>query len=385
MNTTLFFQAATMAALMSTSILAREAESGSTQDQKDFLAVVDACFAKWDGDGSGVIEVEEINAGVTDPAVKGDEAAALAALKRAARSRRYNLPALSREGIEDFVQGQAEKADKTGEDSVKPDFGAMFAGSRRRIEEANRTLYVSGTPRLETVRQGRMGNCFCLAPMGALAHRRPDFVVKEMIRELPGGRYAVRLGAQVWEVTAPTDAEIALMAGNSGDGLWINVYEKAAAEARNAGRPPEEREALPLDLLGRGGSAGTQLAFITGHDMFRLSCKFAKDETLSAKEYAAKLDEIRAALTAATLEGRLMTCGTLKTRIPGITPNHAYAVLGYEADSDFIELWNPHGDTRTVKGEPGVENGYALKNGIFNMPLTEFVKEFAGLAFEVLD
>ncbi len=385
MNTPPWFRCAALALVVSAASQARDVELGSKQDRESFLHVVAACFTQWDGDGSGVIEIEEINARVVDPAVKGDEAAALAALKRAARSSKHSLPPLSRETIEECVQGETETVSETAEQKAKPDLGAMFAGSRRRIAEAKRTLYISGIPRLETVKQGRMGNCFCLAPMGALAHRRPEFVMKEMIRELPDGRYAVRLGAQVWEITAPTDTEIALMAGNSGDGIWINVYEKAAAEARNAGRPPEQREALPLDLLGRGGSAGTQLAFITGHDMFRLSCKFAKDKTIGSDEHAAKLEEIRSALTAATREGRLMTCGTLKTRIPGITPNHAYAVLGYELESDLIELWNPHGGTREVKGEPGSANGYALRNGVFKMPLTVFVDEFAGLAFEVID
>lgn len=379
-------QLGVLALLVSATVQARDAEPGTPQDREAFLAVVKACFPRWDADGSGVLEVAEINAQVVDPRVTGDEAAALAALKRATRSRRHQLPPLSHEGIEavSHPKDEGDTASETDSETARLDLGAMFAGSRRRIAEAKRVLFGSGLPRLDTVRQGRMGNCFCLAPMGALVHRRPEWVAKEMIRALPDGRYAVRLGKEVWEVTAPTEAEIALMAGNSGDGLWINVYEKAAAEARNAGRAPEQREALALDLLNRGGSAGTQLAFITGHEMVRLSCKFAKDATLSAEEYAAKLEEIRTALSAATTEGRLMTCGTLQTSVPGITPNHAYAVLGYERESDLIEVWNPHGDTRSVPGEAGVENGYPLNKGVFKLPLTVFVKEFSGLAFEVL-
>jgi hypothetical protein len=118
--------------------------------------------------------------------------------------------------------------------------------------------------------------------------------------------------------------------------------------------------------------------------MYRLSCKFAKDEKLPKAEYDAKLNEIREALKSATREKRLMTCGTLKTTIPGMTPGHAYAVLGYDDSQDQIRIWNPHGDTRTLKGEPGPANGYAMTDGIFEMPLTAFVKEFAGLAFEIL-
>ena len=79
-----------------------------------------------------------------------------------------------------------------------------------------------------------------------------------------------------------------------------------------------------------------------------------------------------------------MTCGTTTTKIPGMTPNHAYAVLGYDESRDLIRCWNPHGDTTTVKGDASPANGYPLKDGVFEMPLPVFVKEFSGLAFELL-
>jgi hypothetical protein len=362
--------------LVTVCAVARDAETGGVGDGERFMAVVAERFAAWDADGDAVVTAAELNGLVADPAVKGDEAAAVAALKRATRSRKVMLPPLTRANLEDLARR------KRG--AEWPDFAAMFAGGRRRIGEANRVLFASGLPRLETVRQGRMGNCFCLAPLGALTYHRPEYVVEEMIQRLADGRYQVRLGKEIIIVPAPTDAELALTAGNESDGYWVNVYEKAAGVARNAQRPPEEREANGLDVLNRGGSAGTQLAFITGHEMFRLSCKFAKDEELSAADYEAKLKEIREALTAATRERRLMTCGTLKTTVPGITPNHAYAVLSYAAANDCIRVWNPHGDNREVKGEPGPELGYPMKDGVLELPLTVFVKEFSGLAFEVL-
>jgi hypothetical protein len=78
-----------------------------------------------------------------------------------------------------------------------------------------------------------------------------------------------------------------------------------------------------------------------------------------------------------------MTCGTLKTTTPGINPNHAYAVLGFEEKSDCVRLWNPHGDQFTPKGEPGAKHGYPQKDGVCDVPLAEFVNQFSGMAFEV--
>lgn len=355
---------------------ARDAEKGTAADAARFLKIVEERFAGWDDNGNGVIDSDELNRRIENPAIQDEEAAAIAVLKRTSRIQKVTLPPLSLEGVKRLAE-QAPKNDL-------PNLGAMFAGSLVRIRETKRVLFASELPRLETVRQGRMGNCFCLAPLGALAYHRPEFVAEQMIQKLPDGRYEVKLGNERIRVSPPTDAELALTAGNESDGYWVNVYEKAAAVARNAQREPEKREANPLDLLNRGGSAGTQLAFITGHDMFRFSCKFAKDPKVTKADYDAKLDEIRSALRLAVEEKRLMTCGTLKTKIPGITPNHAYAVLGYDAETDHLQIWNPHGDDRVLSDAPGVKEGYSMKDGVFEMPLLVFVKEFAGLAFEVL-
>ncbi len=350
--------AACLLLLNVTAILARDAETALPEAREDFVRIIGARFAAWDADASGELSKAEINALVADGAIKGDEAATVAALKRASRMTKVTLPPFTLANLREQSEGKPEKG--------MPDFPAMFSGGVKRIAAAKRVLFASGKPRLDTVRQGRMGNCFSLAPLGAIANLRPEYIADEMIRELPDGRYEVRLGKTIVRVTAPTDAELALTAMNESDGIWVNVYEKAAGEAHNALKPQEKREATGLDALNRGGSAGTQLAFITGHEMVRFSCKFAKDDKLPKEKRAATLNEMRAALSAAVKERRLMTCGTLKTTIPGITPNHAYAVLGYDSATDQIRLWNPHGDTTKVKGEPGLLNpNAAIEEGRF--------------------
>jgi hypothetical protein len=222
---------------------------------------------------------------------------------------------------------------------------------------------------------------FCLAPLAAVLSSTPERVT-EMFHSRPNGEYLVTFGPRKVIVTAPTDAEIAQTSSNENDGMWINLYEKAIGQSRLMEKDEDKRQGSAIDAMARGGSAGTMLAYITGHKIQRFSCKFAKDEKHSASDREHIMNQMRQYLTAAVKHHRPMTCGTLSTTTPGITPNHAYAVLGYDRKTDRIVLWNPHGSNFTPKGPEGLEHGYARENGVFAMPLEHFVEQFAGVAVE---
>jgi hypothetical protein len=340
----------------------------------EFLAQVKQHFAAWDADSDGTLTVAEIDRASADPQFKGDAAAALAALKRGSRFSKLKSPELNNDQIQQF-------ATEKGED--KPDLTGMYSqGVSRLAKVTKRDLFARGTPQLSTIHQGRLGNCFCLAPLGAVVHTRPEAVVA-MFQTQDDGRIRVTLGKNTTTVAPPTDTEIARTASNEDAGLWVNVYEKALGQLRNEAKPEGERASSPIDVLAKGGSAGTILSYITGHEITRFSFKFAKEKDLSDADRAAKLKDLREQLQTAVREKRLMTCGTLKTTVPGITGNHAYAVLGYDAKTDAVKVWNPFGNDFTPKGEPGKENGYARKEGISEIPVPVFVDQFSGMAFEV--
>ena len=63
--------------------------------------------------------------------------------------------------------------------------------------------------------------------------------------------------------------------------------------------------------------------------------------------------------------------GTLPLIPPNISTKHAYAVLAYEAKTDAVTFWNPHGQTFHPKGSPGLTNGYPTDHGRFSVPLAE--------------
>ena len=341
------------------------------QSNDVFLAGVQANFARWDQNHDGVLSGNELDLVVADPQTAGTNAAIVAALKRASRHVKMSVPPLTLENIA-FCTARRQ-----------PDLGLMFREGWKRIAGAtNRNLFVGGLPKLETIHQGRLGNCFCLAPLGAMVHRNPAEVAARFTLAT-NGNYSVRLGKKTVEVPPPTDAEIAMTSSNEHEGIWVNIYEMAVGAARNDDRPADQRVTAPLDTLARGGSAGTMLAALTGHEITRVTFKFAKMPVSATNDVAAKLNSLRKKIATAVAENRLMTTGTVKPTTPGLTPNHAYAVLGYEAERDAVRLWNPHGQNFKPKGVPGPETGYPTTNGIFAMPLREFVQQFSGMAFEL--
>jgi hypothetical protein len=94
-------------------------------------------------------------------------------------------------------------------------------------------------------------------------------------------------------------------------------------------------------------------------------------------------EKAHAALAAAFAERRLVTASTNTAKHPpGIPGKHAYAVLGYDPAARRVTVWNPHGRSRKVDGEPGLHNGYAIDKGVFALPLREFVQAFSSMAWE---
>jgi hypothetical protein len=337
-----------------------------------FSEVVAAAFAGWDTDHDGTLSVAELDALVANPEVKGRTAAAAATLKRASRDPKpptFTLPAIRE------LAAAPPRADA-------PDYNRMFKQGCDRLTAATaRELFVGPSPRLDTIHQGKLGNCFSLAPLGAWVHRDPGSVAGLIARQ-PDGRYRVQFGTKAVVVAPPTDTELAMSSSNENAGLWVNLYEKAAGTLLNEARPADKRVGSPLDALAKGGSAGTMLGHLTGHDIGRISFRFSKDAKLSPAGRAAQLAELRRQLVAATQEKRLMTCGTIEVTTPGLTPKHAYAVLAYDEATDQVTLWNPHGQAFTPKGPAGLANGYATKDGVFRLPVEEWVGQFTGFAYE---
>ena len=325
-----------------------------------FIDTVATNFSAWDANHDETLSRRELDAAIEDPANKGPAAAALAALKRVGVPRPFKL-----DNLRQLADGDQSRLLDLFEQFLKRINGAT-----------NRDLYASGVPKLNTIHQGRMGNCFCLGPLGAMLYRNPQDIAT-LFAVQPDGHILVRFAGGHVSVAPPTDAELALTAGNSRDGVWINLYEKAMGQARNERLPAIKRSLLSIDAIARGGSPQPIMSYLTGHKVGGLSIKFGDNP-----DAPAKMDHLRQQLADATIHKRLTTCDTKITTTPGLVPNHNYALLEYDSHTDTVKLWNPHGNDFTPEGPAGLTNGYPTTNGIFSVPLADLPYQFAHVSIE---
>ena len=307
--------------------------------------------------------------------------------------------------------------------TTRPNFQRGFETCMTRIDKSDRTLFKSDeNPTIEHCHQGPLGDCFFVSVVGAAVKRDPAGF-KQTVRELPesgggggggGGGYAVKFGSgKEIKVSPLTDAEIALSSTTSdkaGDeGLWLAVMEKAFGTSRMQDRPDRFTTESATDAIAQGGTTATVIRELTGHSTERIILKrryrpvgleqYDTNKRLlphptpagsrvvmqSADNPEKLAAKIRDKVPAALKQGRIVATGTGEERQPpGISGKHAYAVLAYDDARDTLTLWNPHGNTYAPRGgkQPGLTTGYPTAAGIFELPLTEFVRIFNNVTIE---
>jgi hypothetical protein len=345
------------------------------QTEQGLSRILDAGFPQWDRNHNGTLALDEINAVIENPRVTGDEAAAAVVIHQhfAPKGEDGNFPGLTRAQLLAFASER---------ETVH-----AFSKHRKHIKSINHTLFVSGDPNLVTFHQGGVGDCYLLSVIAALVNRDPQ-MVRTMIKPASGGAYAVDFGSRkVVKVSPPTDAELMMGAREgSNRGIWLSVLEKAYAAVREEKRAGLNRqtvdadEAVAKDLLG-GGRAGPVITLFTGHQAASVPVgRWAQED---AQQAAERLHELLIKLTG---ERRLMAAGTGKNadkQLPKHIPHgHMCAVLGYDSTRRMVRVFNPWGNDVTPQGPAGLVNGYVTRDGVFEVPIQEWVKIFGSLAFE---
>jgi hypothetical protein len=341
-----------------------------------FTTQVEANFERWDRDHDGALSFVETSELVPDATIRDEAAAALAAIHLAQRGERWAYATFSRAEL---------TAALGGEDARRlPPFETYHRVSLAHIRATARGLFVGEAPRLRDVHQGLLGDCYFVATLGALVARDPTEVGR-IVREDPDKTFHVRFpDGETVRVGRISDAEIALGSYALGQGLWLNVLEKAYGLrlARMLARRGDYREAI--DALGQGGVPTSALALYTGNDAAVL--RFREEATpmiTGDRRVAAYLPLARSTLIDTLRNRRLVCCSTTTgTTPPGLPPSHLYAVLGFDAEHEVVHVWNPWGDHFEPKGAPGVESGFPTKDGFFDVPLTEFIRIFDALTYQ---
>ncbi|WP_309709477.1 C2 family cysteine protease [Armatimonas sp.] len=331
------------------------------QNQDGFWAVLSRNFDVWDANHDGTLSGRETDPLVADAQIRGADAAALGALKMAQRAKKWDEIVWSRTNLEAIRMNQLKG----------PELGKTYSNALQKIQKTRRVLFAPGAPALTEFHQGRLGDCFFLAPIGA-AIARDAAAVRAMFTQQTPGTFSVAFpGVAPVVVTAPTDTELALTSATENSGIWLTLLEKAFGEVRNRNKPEEKQKESVTDWIARGGSVKPVLETLTNH------------ETDSVPTRRANASQLRERLEPALKARRLICTGTPeKVETPGISPRHAYAVLGFDPTSDTITLWNPHGNNFKPKGSSGKINGYPMRSGTFSLPLLDFIDIFNAVVFE---
>ncbi|HVT12361.1 MAG TPA: C2 family cysteine protease [Fimbriimonadaceae bacterium] len=345
-------------------------------------------FDAWDADHDGKLTQAEIDKAALNAQFKGQDAAALAALHTWLAATKDPVPDLTKDWFAGYKPVRFRVAKGTPAAEAKQERKAYaatpgslqsaFSGGLRRLRKlGDGTLFDADGPTLADIRQGGLGDCYMLAPLGALVHRNPQDV-RNMIHP-DGNGYRVKFAdGQEVHVGPLTDTELALGGASTKAGYWIRVVEKAYGS-----RKLTEGEAKIATDSMHGGNSGIAGRAFTGHKFssIRLVGDFKKEIAPGSIDETMK--RLRAEIPKAASDNRLIVAGTAKRDMPkSISPNHAYAVFGYDAATDRVQIWNPHGNDFTPKGEEGPVNGYKIEDGVFSMPLDMFVRTFSRILFE---
>lgn len=362
---------------------------------RSFFDVIKEYAGRWDRDKNGVISEAEVDLLVVDPNVRGDHAAAVGAIKNYMRIWGSLMPQLT----PDYFTAEEKRSKPRTDDDKAPsltefsfglDWNKAYADALKRINVSGRELYKNDKLDITQFHQGQLGDCYFVSLLGGMVHRNPD-AVRRMITPLANGGYKVSFGDdRPVTITPLTDAEIATSSTTGDEGLWVAVFEKAFGTLRRRQFPNEHRDTkVATDTIAQGGSPTTTIRVLTGKEPDEIVLRDSTGEVrvvdgrrvTQVKPVATENELVRIVrekVVAALNRNKLVGVGTFPEQLPpGISGQHAYAVVGYDKATDRLEVWNPHGNTHTPRGEPGLRYGYPTKAGLFWVPAVDFPQIFA--------
>ena len=354
-----------------------------------FAEVVREHFAKWDLNHDGKLEAAELDELIKRPRIHGDEAAALATIKKRDRhaiAAKITDYAASEQELEKGVEeGPVRELDTARGESKPFHFEPTYEKLCKQLAEVNRQLYAHDQPDFALLHQGGIGDCFFFSVVGNLAAHQPHRI-QRMIEPEERGGYVVHFGDGVEvKVAKPSDVEIVV--NNSTytieDGIWLTVLEKAVGHRIHDTAPPAKRTKEDTDTIAMGGSTRAIISMFTGHQTDAVKLRDPKAE-------AERLSELRREITAALHARRLVAISMGKDpppanngkKVPGLGYGHAYAVFGYDPAIDMIKVWNPWGNDFKPKGPPGAEHGFETKHGEFEVKLETLYRQFSAVDIE---
>ncbi len=351
------------------------ASGDEPQPPPNFLAEAKANFKDWDLNGDGTLSFQETTRLVPRASFQGNSAAALAAVHLVQRRPSWYRVAFSPSVL---------FAAPPGESDPRPPFELYYRTGLAHIRATDRALFAGVDPNLRKIRQGPLGDCYFLATLGALVHRNPKDVRGLVRREADGSFYVKFPDGEPVRVRQVSDTEIALASFAEGQGLWLNVLEKAygGLVERSLARRGIAEDAI--DAVGDGGLPTAAMTLFTGRDAglvrFRPEGPRAVPSDLRVRGFSPLM---RSLFLTNTRRRRLTCCATANVAVPpGMAKRHLYAVLDFDPARNVVRVWNPWGNYFEPKGEPGLSSGYPVRQGQFVVSLADFIRIFDRVIYE---
>ncbi len=352
-----------------------------------FLKQVQKHFAEWDLDNNGELSAAELQRALLHFTTKGEAAAAVATLFAAERDKKDNgLPSLTLENL-----GKIVPLPKNPKEL--PDLQTSFDQNLATIKNKKHEFFTKDKVALSDLTQGQLGDCYLVSMVGWVVYRKPE-VLKGMFAKGPNGTVDVTFpGGKKVQVNSLRDGELVFVSSSNDEGTWLNYIEKAVGANRNAAdrkAAKADSKAEPKDKskpgpppfvnVGAGGSMDETIELFTDHRATRI------DIPEKPAKRGPVLDDLRSRLTKAQRTDHMVGIGTPPTtKVPGLVPGHAYAVLHYNLKTNELTIWNPHGNDFKPTGSAGLENGYLTEKGTFRVPFDEAAQCFCCLVFETND
>ena len=326
---------------------------GNVDPDQDFRATVNENFAKWDRDHDGVLSSTEIKKTFQNPKCKGQEAAAITVLQRLETTHFSK-----KEPFESFTLTQLTEMGTKGSANYKKT-NKSFQNVLKKIDEASPELYAHGLPQIDEIRQGGAVDCWFISVVGAMAHQRPEELAS-LIESNDDGSFTVHFhGRKPVKVGRPSDGEVSAWNSNGGNGLWLQVLQKAYGKIQlmnnSAKHDVDPIEGVVAQFGGPGGGQVEVLRLLTGHEV----------KSKQMKDWG---KDLRPNLIDAFAKHRLVLVGV---------PGHVMAGYSYDSKTDQFQIWNPWGTSGNFK-----PLNAQMKNGVFSVPISTVFDKCTGIDIE---
>lgn len=343
-------------------------------------------FKKIDRDNNKYLTPGEIDEAITGNKVTGKDAAALALLKMHGEvMQTISKDEWSWNDNDGVTQADLSKFGSGASAELKRDAAKTVAGARDSLNYASTELYggkdAAQAIRPDAVRQGASPDCFYLAPIASLAGSQPQELAK-MIKDNKDGTFTVTFPGDVAHpqtVKRPNDAELAVYAKASENGVWAPVLEKAFMSYLES-NPEARKKALSEDDAAAGGT-GRNVLSEGGRVTFAMELLTGKSVSMIVPAG----DISSGATVAENVSGNLgkslpvvaaVKEGNSYAESLGLPTgyHHAYSVLGYDEKSGTYTIRNPYG-----VGEPTTAAATLRDNvndGTFKLTREQFARCF---------